>query len=102
MYKLKPEPQFTKDYLRFKRQHPELVRDLMDVLEQLHQNGVVRRAYNPYLLSNRGGNYNGNDEFHLSNGKVDVIVIYRPHHTNQVIRLIRIGTHSELFQGKYR
>ena len=46
-----------------------------------------------------GGNYNGHIDFHLSDGLVDVVVLYLPHKTNPVIRLVRMGTHQELFSG---
>ena len=46
-----------------------------------------------------GGNYNGHIDFHLSDGLVDVVVLYLPHKTNPVIRLVRMGSHQELFQG---
>ena len=38
-------------------------------------------------------------DFHLSDGIADVIVLYLPHKTNPVIRFVRMGSHSELFQG---
>lgn len=88
MYELKPEPQFKKDYQNLKRSHPELISDLLETLKQLQKNGIVNSEYYPHLLNNRGGNYNGNYEYHLSDGKVDVLVIYMPHKTNPVIRLI--------------
>ncbi|PEG86049.1 type II toxin-antitoxin system mRNA interferase toxin, RelE/StbE family, partial [Lactobacillus sp. UMNPBX14] len=44
-------------------------------------------------------NYNGSYEYHLSDGKVDVLVIYMPHKTNPSIRLIRVGSHNELFHS---
>lgn len=99
MYKLKPEPQFKKDYRQLKRVHPELINDLMQALEQLQINGIVNQEYQPHVLKNRGGNYNGRYEFHLLDGKVDILVIYMPHKTNPVIRLVRIGGHDELFHG---
>ncbi|NLR08823.1 MULTISPECIES: type II toxin-antitoxin system YafQ family toxin [unclassified Levilactobacillus] len=100
MYKLKPEPQFKEDYRKLKRTSPELITDLMRALEQLQINGVVNQAYQPHRLKNQGGNYNGNYEFHLLDGKVDILVIYMPHKTNPVIRLVRMGRHDELFRGK--
>lgn len=36
MYLLKPEPQFKKDYLKLKHAHPELIPDLMNILNQLY------------------------------------------------------------------
>ena len=32
-------------------------------------------------------------------GKVDVLVLYLPHKTNPIIRFVRMGSHSLLFQG---
>ena len=64
--------------------------------------GIVNEISKPHILNNRGGNYNGNQEYHLSNGKVDVLVIYNPHKTNLTIRMIRIGTHKDLFQGELK
>lgn len=99
MYELKPEPQFKKDYQNLKRSHPELLSDLLETLKQLQKNGTVDSEYYPHLLNNRGGNYTGNYEYHLSDGKVDVLIIYMPHKTNPVIRLIRVGSHNELFHS---
>lgn len=99
MYQLKVEPQFKKDYQRLKYHHPELIDELMNTLNQLHLNGIVNAEYRPHILNNRGGNYNGNYEYHLSDGKVDVLVIYMPHKTNPSIRLIRVGSHDELFHS---
>ncbi len=97
MYKLKVEAQFKKDYQQLKFHHPELIAELMNTLDQLHINGIVNDEYRPHILNNRGGNYNGSYEYHLSDGKVDVLVIYMPHKTNPIIRLIRVGSHNELF-----
>lgn len=59
-------------------------------------NGTVLVSYKPHELDNRGGLYNGNLDFHLSDGQVDVVVIYIPHKINPIIR---IGRHKDLFQG---
>lgn len=102
MYKLKIEDQFKKDYQQLKQSHPELISDLLDTLNQLHLHGIVNSQYEPHILDNRGGNYNGNYEYHLSDGKVDVLVIYMPHKTNPTIRLIRVGNHNELFHSELK
>lgn len=101
-YRLLPELQFKKDYQKLKREHPELIPDLHGTFEELKMYGIVDEISTPHTLNNRGGNYNGNYEYHLSNGKVDVLVVYKPHKTNPIIRLIRIGTHKELFQGELK
>ena len=99
MFLIKPEPQFIADYARFKRHRPELVNELQDVIEELATTGSVPDGYRPHVLSNSGGNYNGYIDFHLSEGTVDVIVLYMQHKSNPIIRLVRIGEHSDLFQG---
>jgi mRNA interferase YafQ len=35
-------------------------------------------------------------------GEEDVLVLYLPHKTNPIIRLARMGSHKELFQGPAR
>ncbi len=100
MFTIKYEPQFKKDYKKFKHQHPELVKDFRNTLNQLIRNGKVGNGYDLHSLDKRGGNYSGHFDYHLSDGKVDVVVIYKPHKTNPQIRLVRIGSHEELFSGK--
>ncbi|QFV01091.1 type II toxin-antitoxin system YafQ family toxin [Limosilactobacillus pontis] len=102
MYQLKIEAQFKRDYKNLKRRHPELIRELMNTLKQLQINGIVNSKYRPYILNNRGGNYNGSYEYHLSDGRVDILVIYMPHKTNPTIRLIRVGSHNEVFHSDLR
>lgn len=67
---------------------------------ELSQTGRVPQGYQLHVLNNRGGLHNGSMDFHLSNGKIDVVVIYKMQKNNPVILLVRIGTHKELFQGK--
>ena len=102
MFLIKLEPQFMADYARFKRRRPELIGELRDAIDQLAATGSVSEGYRPHALSQPGGNYNEYIDFHLSEGAADVIVLYMPHRTNPVIRLVRIGEHSELFQGPLR
>ena len=102
MYQLKLEPQFQKDYHQLKREHPELVGELRNALEQLRLHGIVNNSYHPHILNHRGGNYNNSYEFHLSDGKVYVLVIYVPHKTNLIIRLVRIGSHNQLFHSSLK
>lgn len=98
-YQLKIDPQFKKDYQIFKKQYQELVSEFKVALQELRLNGHVPDAYHPHKLDNRGGLYNDTIDFHLSDGQVDVVVLYMPHKSNPVIRLVRIGTHQDLFQG---
>lgn len=71
--------------------------DLRQALEQLTIFGMVNMSYQPHLLNHLKEKYSGFYEFHLADGKVDVLVIYMPHKTEPAIRLIRIGSHNDLF-----
>lgn len=102
MYELKFEPAFKEDYRRVKREWPAVTRELSHALELLASDGALPAEYSAHELVNAGGNYNGHIDFHLSDGTVDVLVLYKPHKTNPSIRFVRMGRHGELFQGKYK
>ena len=102
MYAIKFDASFTADYRRITRQHPQIKRELNAAIHELSENGELPDSYGAHLLDNPGGNYNGHVDFHLSDGKVDVVVLYLLHKTNPVIRFVRMGTHGELFQGPIR
>lgn len=99
MFDLLFDESFKSDYRRVKRYYPGVVQELTAALELLRADGCLPAAYGAHVLSNPGGNYNGAVDFHLSDGKVDVIVINLPHKTNPSIRFVRMGTHGDLFQG---
>lgn len=98
-YKLVYEPIFRRDYKHVVSLHPQVREELIGALRELEASGSVSEQYKPHLLVHPGGNYTGHMEFHLAEGRYDVIVIYQPHHTNPSIRLVRMGRHRDLFQG---
>lgn len=102
MWEVRPEPQFQRDYKRVMKAHPQLRQEFLVAVRELIATGRVPEAYHPHEVAALGGNYNGHVDFHLSDGLVDVIVLYLPHKTNPVIRLVRMGSHEELFRGKMK
>lgn len=98
-FTIKVEPVFERDYKRTVRKYPQIKDEFKAALLELRQNGNLPEAYGAHTLDNPGGNYNNAIDFHLSEGKVDVVVIYVPHKSNPIIRLVRMGTHEELFSG---
>ncbi|NMM98133.1 addiction module toxin RelE [Bifidobacterium sp. DSM 109959] len=98
-YRMIFEPQFDADYTELSRIHPELMDDLDDAIDYLQEYGRLPDEYRPHVLDNAGGNYNGHWEFHLA-GDIDVLVLYWKRADRTVIRMVRIGSHSELFQGE--
>jgi mRNA interferase YafQ len=99
VFEIKVEPAFKADYKRVMRTYPYLREEFKAALDELMDSGAVPESYHPHKLDNTGGNYNGYIDFHLSDGLVDVVVLYLPHKTNPIIRLVRMGTHNELFSG---
>lgn len=99
MFEIKVEDQFKADYKRTMRVYPQLKTEFEAAVAELATHGSLPAEYGAHELSNPGGNYNGHIDFRLSDGLVDVVVLYLPHKTNPVIRLVRMGSHEELFQG---
>ena len=99
MYTIKFDSAFKPDYLRVTRRHPFIKDEFLTAMRELAASGTLPESYGAHELSNPDGNYNGHIDFHFSDGIVDVIVLYLPHKTNPVIRFVRMGSHSELFQG---
>jgi mRNA interferase YafQ len=98
-YIIKFDSRFDADYAKFANEHPELVDDLDDALDYLQEHGTLPDGYSPHVLTNPGGNYNGHWEFHVA-GDIDVLVLYWHRQGRSIIRLVRIGSHAELFQGE--
>lgn len=99
MFEIKVEPTFKADYARIMKKYPRLRAEFKEAAAELMRTGAVPEGYGPHELDNPGGNYGVHVDFHLSDGIVDVVVIYMPHNTNPIIRLVRTGRHDELFQG---
>ena len=90
------------DYRKVMRRHPQIKRKFEVALRVLAESGELPESYGAHVLDNPGGNCNGYIDFHLSDGIVDVVVLFFPHKTNLAIRFVRMGTHGELFQGTQR
>lgn len=88
MREIKITTQFKKDLKRYKNR-PEKIAGLHRVLKMLMDNGVVSQQYKPHQLL---GRYTGYMECHIEN---DLLLIWLD---ESVIKLIRFGTHSELFK----
>ena len=89
MFTLKMTGQFKKDLKRIQN-NPKKIEHLKAVLTSLQETGLVPENYNPHKLT---GNYNGFMEFHVEN---DLLLIWLDEEEN-IIKLVRLGSHSELF-----
>lgn len=89
MKKFKQTSQFKKDLKRIQN-NPEKISSLQTVLELLQTTGFVPQEYKPHLLI---GNYRGYMECHVES---DFLLIWFDE-SEDLIKLIRLGSHSELF-----
>lgn len=89
---LRPTTQFKKDYKRYKR-FPSKVKALKEVLEMLQNEKPLPEKYYAHPLH---GKYKGCIECHIES---DYLLIWIDQENN-IIDLIRLGSHSELFKNK--
>jgi mRNA interferase YafQ len=93
MYELLVTTHFKKDLKKLKRRKRdlELTIKVLKVLQQKGVKGIPTRM-RPHRLK---GKYADNWECHL---KPDLLIIWMQFETPRTIRLVRIGSHSELFK----
>ena len=90
MFTIEYTNQFKKDLKRYKNQKGK-TKVLYNVLNQLRESGRVDSSLKPHMLS---GVYSGCIECHIQN---DFLLIWVDA-DNQIIKLIRLGSHAELFK----
>jgi len=87
--KIIPSTKFKKDQKRY-RHNIEKMKKLYDLLVILEETGRVPQEYQPHVLS---GNYKGFMECHVE----DNFLLIWIDETSDIIKLVRLGTHHELF-----
>ena len=80
--------QFKKDFKKYQND-PKKLRQLYSVLQLLAKGEPVPRSMRPHKLT---GNYAGCMECHVGN---DFLLIWMDE-TTMIVRLLRLGKHSEL------
>ena len=81
---------FKRDYKREKRRDPRLDDALEPVLELLTRDRVLPQRLSDHALS---GEWRGFRDCHI---KPDLVLIYEK--SAQALRLVRLGSHGELFR----
>ena len=93
MYQLIPTTRFKKDLRKLKKvqQNFDLASSVLKILQSDGVKGIPLNM-NPHKLS---GNYKDNWECHI---KPDLLIIWIQIESPSIIKLIRIGSHSDLFK----
>lgn len=89
MKKVRKTTQFKKDFKRYKN-NLERVKSLYEVVRMLANGETLPPKYNPHHLQ---GNYKNHLECHIED---DYLLIWYDKDAD-VIKLVRLGSHSELF-----
>ncbi|MBP5196916.1 MAG: type II toxin-antitoxin system YafQ family toxin [Bacteroidaceae bacterium] len=89
MKKVFPSGQFKKDYKRYRNQ-PKKIEALKVIIDMLINEEPIPSIFRPHMLK---GNYEGCMECHILG---DFLLIWYDER-NDVIELLRLGSHSELF-----
>lgn len=89
MWQFVQTTQFKKDFKKYANNKKKLLA-LEVVLSHLCETGTVPEKFKPHPLS---GNYKGTLECHVEN---DFLLIWIDE-TESTIKLVRLGSHSELF-----
>ncbi len=93
MFEVEASGQFKKDLKRIKRRSKaqiDLIKDVVKLLAK-HGTGGIPQKMKPHKLT---GNYKGNWECHLL---PDLLIIWFQIDDKGIIRLVRAGTHFDLF-----
>ena len=90
MYTLKITSQFKKDLKRLQNK-PSKIKHLKEVLQILKSTGSLPEKYKPHRLI---GDYAGFMECHVES---DLLLLWVDPQEN-IIKLVRLGSHSELFR----
>lgn len=87
---IKLTSQFKKDLKRYQNNQRKI--DILErVIKLLRDTGTLPNEYKPHLLI---GNYKGFMECHIEN---DFLLIWLDEE-DEIIKLVRLGSHSELFK----
>jgi len=90
MKKIFPSGQYKKDYKRYRNQ-PHKIVALAKIIDMLANDQPIPAEYLPHRLH---GQYKGCMECHIGG---DFLLIWIDE-TNDIIELVRLGSHSELFE----
>lgn len=96
-WKVSFDRQFKLDVSNWRKKVDHLQFELRGVIDYILEYGDIPQEYDPHQLVDPSLPYTGNMDFHLLDGKVDLIVIYTEINRKKIFRFMRLGNHKELF-----
>ncbi|MCI2031491.1 type II toxin-antitoxin system YafQ family toxin [Limosilactobacillus sp.] len=107
VYQFRPRKSFEHNLTRLAQLDPTIVDEAKEAINILLNGDSLPKEFNDHHLKGNLANYN---EFHLRDTPKgqepteinDVLVIYKIEKQDLVLVAVSIGSHSKLFQGRYR
>ena len=95
-WKVSFDRQFKIDVNNWRKKVDNLQVELQGIIDY----GEIPAEYDPHELIDPTLPYTGNMDFHLFDGKVDLLIIYTEINKRKVFRFMRFGSHNELFHPR--
>lgn len=96
-WRISYDRQFKLDVNNWRKRVDNLQTELRGIIDYILEYGEIPEEYDPHKLVDSSLPYTGNMDFHLLDGKVDLIIIYTEINKRKVFRFMRLGSHNELF-----
>ena len=96
-WRISYDRQFKLDVNNWRKRVDNLQTELRGIIDYILEYGEIPEEYDPHKLVDSSLPYTGNMDFHLLDGKVDLIIIYTEINKRKVFRFMRLGGHNELF-----
>lgn len=89
--------QFKLDVNRWNKKVNNLQDELHRIIDYILEYGEIPEEYDLHQLVDPSLPYTGNMDFHLFDGKSDLLIIYTEINRRKVFRFMRLGNYNELF-----
>ena len=99
-WKVSFDRQFKIDVNNWRKKVDNLQVELQGIIDYILKYGEITAEYDPHELIDPTLPYTGNMDFHLFDGKVDLLIIYTEINKRKVFRFMRFGSHNELFHPR--
>lgn len=91
-WRISYDRQFKLDVNNWRKKVDNLQTELRGIIDYILEYGEIPEEYYPHKLVDSSLPYTGNMDFHLLDGKVDLIIIYTEINKQKVFRFMRLGS----------
>ena len=96
-WRISYDRQFKIDVSNWRKRVDNLQIELRSIIDYILEYGEIPEEYDSHKLIDPRLPYTGSMDFHLLDGKVDLIIIYTKIKKRKAFRFMRLGSHNDLF-----